>query len=154
MHGQRRPPKKRCLGRRIRDHDMGGLAAINANDYYYHYFLEIHMRLLQMVLGAGVLALGLTAGIAAAQDAEFRVVIKDHKFVPAEIAVPAGKKIKLVVENQDATAEEFESYELNREKIVPAKGQISIFVGPLAPGRYPFFGDFHKDTAHGVLIAK
>ena len=112
------------------------------------------MRPLQRVLGAGVLALGLTAGFAVAQDAEFRVVIKDHKFVPAEVAVPAGKKIKLVVENQDATAEEFESYELNREKIVPAKGQISIFVGPLAPGRYPFFGDFHKDTAHGVLIAK
>jgi len=112
------------------------------------------MGVLRTVCGAGVLALALTAGFAAGQEAEFRVVIKDHKFVPAEITVPAGKKVKLVVENQDATAEEFESYELNREKVVPAKGQISIFVGPLAPGRYPFFGDFHKDTARGVLIAK
>ncbi len=109
---------------------------------------------LRMVLGAGVLALGLAAGFAAAQDPEFRIAIKDHKFVPAEVTVPAGKKIKLVVENQDATAEEFESYELNREKVVPAKGQITVFVGPLAPGRYPFFGDFHMDTARGVLIAK
>ena len=56
--------------------------------------------------------------------------------------------------SQDATAEEFESYELNREKVVPPKGQVTIFVGPLEPGRYPFFGDFHKETAKGVLIAK
>ncbi len=91
---------------------------------------------------------------AAAQDTEARVVIKDHKFVPAELTVPAGKKIKLIVDNQDATAEEFESYELNREKVVPPKSQITIFVGPLTPGRYPFFGDFHQDTAKGVLIAR
>jgi plastocyanin len=90
----------------------------------------------------------------AAQDAEVKIVIREHKFDPEEVTVPAGKKIKLVIENQDATAEEFESYELNREKVVPPKGQISIFVGPLEPGRYPFFGDFHKDTAKGVLVAR
>jgi len=105
---------------------------------------------------AAILMAELTLGTAtvAAQDTDVRVVIKDHKFVPAEITVPAGKKIKLIVENQDATAEEFESYELNREKVVPGKGQIAIFVGPLSPGRYPFFGDFHKDTAKGVLIVQ
>ena len=103
-----------------------------------------------------LLALGLLAGAgrAAAEDPEVRIVIREHKFEPAEVTVPAGKKIKLVIENQDATAEEFESYELNREKVVPPKGQITIFVGPLKPGRYPFFGDFHKDSAKGVLIAK
>jgi plastocyanin len=115
------------------------------------------MTILKHVLViAAILMAELTLGTAtvAAQDTDVRVVIKDHKFVPAEIAVPAGKKIKLIVENQDATAEEFESYELNREKVVPAKGQITIFVGPLSPGRYPFFGDFHKDTAKGVLIVQ
>jgi len=96
----------------------------------------------------------LAAGASSAQDAEARLVIANHKFEPAEITVPADKKVKLVIDNQDATAEEFESYELNREKIVPPKGQIVIFVGPLKPGRYPFFGDFHRDTAQGVLIAK
>jgi plastocyanin len=104
-----------------------------------------------LVLLAGLL---LTAGLAMAQDPEVKVVIRDHKFEPAEVTVPAGKKIKLVIENQDATPEEFESYELNREKVVPPKGQITVFVGPLKPGRYPFFGDFHKDSAKGVLIVK
>jgi plastocyanin len=96
----------------------------------------------------------LLAGAATAQDAEVKIVIRDHKFEPAEVTVPAGKKVKLVIENQDATAEEFESYELNREKVVPPKGRITVFVGPLKPGRYPFFGEFHKDSAKGVLVAQ
>jgi len=98
--------------------------------------------------------LGLAAGAAVAQDVEARLTIREHRFEPAELTVPAGRKVKLIIDNQDATAEEFESYELNREKVVPPKAQITIFVGPLQPGRYPFFGDFHKDTANGVLIAK
>ena len=105
-----------------------------------------------LALAGGLLLAG--ASVAQAQDAEARLVIKEHKFEPAELKVPANKKVKLVIENQDATAEEFESYELNREKVVPPKGQVTVFVGPLKPGRYPFFGDFHKETAKGVLIAE
>jgi hypothetical protein len=84
----------------------------------------------------------------------FKLTIRNHRFEPAELVVPAAQKIKLEIDNQDATAEEFESYELNREKVVPPKAKVVIFVGPLKPGRYPFFGDFNKDTAKGVLIAK
>jgi plastocyanin len=84
---------------------------------------------------AAAFALMIGAVPATAQDAEVRVVIREHKFEPAEVKVPAGKKIKLVIENQDATAEEFESYELNREKVVPPKGTVTLFVGPLKPGR-------------------
>ena len=96
----------------------------------------------------------LTAGVAVADDAAFRLTIRDHRFEPAELVVPAGQKIKLEIKNLDATPEEFESYELNREKVVPANTTVVIFVGPLKPGRYPFFGDFNKDTAKGVLIVK
>jgi plastocyanin len=109
------------------------------------------IRIPTLILASGLL---LGAFPAAADDTDVQLVIRDHKFVPAEITVPARKKIKLVIENQDATAEEFESHELNREKVVPPKGKITIFVGPLEPGRYPFFGEFHKETAKGVLIAK
>ena len=90
----------------------------------------------------------------AADPVEVKLVIKDHRFVPAELKVPAGQKIKLVVDNQDATPEEFESYSLNREKIVPGKSKITVMVGPLKPGKYEFFGEFNMDTAQGVLIAQ
>ena len=96
----------------------------------------------------------LAASTAVADDAVFKLTIRNHRFEPAELVVPAGQKIKLEIENQDATPEEFESYELNREKVVPAKGTVVIFVGPLKPGRYPFFGDSNKESAKGELIAK
>jgi Cupredoxin-like domain len=82
------------------------------------------------------------------------IIIKDHKFEPKEIVVPQNKLIKLVVHNQDASIEEFESYDLKREKIVPAGGQVSIMIAPLAPGKYSFFGDFNQDTAQGCLIVQ
>ena len=91
---------------------------------------------------------------ATAADPEFTITIREHKFDPAELKVPAGQKIKLLIVNMDDSAEEFESNELNREKIVAPKGRITVFVGPLEPGRYPFFGEFHMDTAQGALIAE
>jgi len=96
----------------------------------------------------------LLPGLASAADLEYTLTIRDHRFDPAELHVPAGKKIKLFIDNRDATAEEFESYELNREKVIPAKSKFSVFIGPLAPGRYPFFGDFHQQTAKGVIVAE
>ena len=96
----------------------------------------------------------LTASVAVADDAAFKLTIRNHRFEPAELVVPAGQKIKLEIKNLDATPEEFESHELNREKIVPANGTVVIFVGPLKPGCYSFFGEFNKATAKGVLIAK
>jgi plastocyanin len=102
---------------------------------------------------AGCLAIA-SQGAMAADIHEATVVIQDHRFEPAELTVPAGLKVKLTVVNKDATPEEFESYELNREKVVVGNSQIVVFVGPLKPGRYPYFGEFHMDTAKGTLIAE
>lgn len=85
---------------------------------------------------------------------KFEISIKNHLFEPAELVVPAGKKIKLRVKNLDATPEEFESYTLNREKIIRGNGSAVIFIGPLKPGSYKYFGEFHQDTAQGVIVAK
>jgi len=90
----------------------------------------------------------------AAELPEYELLIKDHQFVPPELEIPAGVKVKLLVKNQDVTPEEFESYELNREKIVPGNSEITVYIGPLNPGTYGFFGDFHQDTAQGKLIVK
>ena len=99
--------------------------------------------------------LGLSAiGALHAEEPTAHLTIRNHRFEPAEVFVPVGQKIKLVVENDDSTPEEFESYDLNREKVVPGKTTITVFVGPLQAGRYRFFGDFNRDTAQGVLVAK
>jgi plastocyanin domain-containing protein len=101
------------------------------------------------------LALVLATGIgASAEEPAYRLVIKDHRFEPMEIAVPAGQKIALTVKNNDPTPEEFESTELRREKVVPGGEEIIVYIGPLKPGTYEFFGDFNPKTARGHIIAK
>lgn len=110
-------------------------------------------QLMAAVLGACAMALS-PVSTQAAEAVEVQVVIKNHRFEPSELRVPAGQKVKLVVHNQDATPEEFESKELKREKVIPAGAKTSIFVGPLAKGRYPFFGEFNQATAQGVVVAE
>ncbi len=90
----------------------------------------------------------------AAAEADFTLQIKDHRFEPALIKVPAGKKIRLQVVNQDATPEEFESHDLNREKVIAGHGSATIYIGPLSAGQYTFIGEFHADTAQGVITAE
>ena len=90
----------------------------------------------------------------AADRTTVAITIRDHKFHPATVEVPANQRIRLEVTNADATAEEFESYPLNREKIIPGGSKGVIFIGPLSPGSYPFFGDFHQKTAQGRIVAK
>jgi hypothetical protein len=91
---------------------------------------------------------------AVAGDGDYTLMIKDHRFQPVELAIPAGKKIKLLVENRDATPEEFESHDLNREKLIAGLSTATIFVGPLSAGRYRFFGEFNEKTAQGVIVVQ
>ena len=85
---------------------------------------------------------------------EFDLTIKNHEFQPAKLVIPANTKVKLIIRNQDPTPEEFESYELNREKIIVGNSKATMFVGPIKPGEYPFFGEFNPKTAQGVLVAE
>lgn len=94
------------------------------------------------------------SSVRATDAPEFVLTIREHRFEPTELKIPAGTKVKLRVTNADATPEEFESHELNREKIIPGGSEAVIWVGPLQPGRYPFFGEFNMDTAQGALIVE
>jgi len=96
----------------------------------------------------------LGSGAALAADFELALTIKNHRFEPAEPVVPANQRVRLTVHNQDKTPEEFESKALGREKIIPGGAKAVIFVGPLKPGRYPFFGEFNEATAQGALVAQ
>ena len=105
------------------------------------------------LLATAFALLGATAALAAGEP-EFALTLRDHQFTPAEIRVPSGVKIKLIVDNQDAAPEEFDSHALNREKVIPGKTKATIFIGPLAAGRYPFIGEFNATTAHGEVVAE
>ena len=100
-----------------------------------------------------IAAMACTAPACAAEEL-YAVTIQDHRFSPEEIRVPSGKKVKLVIENLDATPEEFESYDLNREKVIAAKSKGVVFIGPLKPGRYSFFGEFNSNTAQGAVVVE
>lgn len=93
-------------------------------------------------------------GAVQAQDANTTVTIRNHRFEPAELKVPANKRIILKVVNDDPTPEEFESKEFKAEKVIAGKSSATIRIAPLKPGRYKFFGEYHEDTAKGVLIAE
>lgn len=106
-------------------------------------------------VAAAIVGAALLAGAPGARADELPVLVfHNHRFEPARIDVPAHQKFKLLVKNTDNTADEFESADLNREKLVKPGQTITVFLGPLEPGEYKFFGDFHKDTAQGVLVAK
>lgn len=101
-------------------------------------------------LSVAVLML-LWAAAVSAKTPVITIEIRNHLFFPSEVSVPPNQKVKLLIVNQDPTPEEFESYELNREKVILGNSRTVIFIGPLAPGEYPFFGEFNPKTAQGVV---
>jgi len=118
------------------------------------HFIE-RMRLipisaLSLVLGTVVFGL---AAPARADDPAVTIAIKDHQFVPSEVQIRANTKVELIIRNEQTTPAEFESTSLHREKVVAPGKAASVFVGPLKPGRYDFFDDFHPAT-RGVLVVQ
>jgi hypothetical protein len=93
------------------------------------------------------------AAPASAEQAPITIAVRDHQFVPAELPVPAGVKVELIVRNEQTVPAEMESTSLHREKVVAPGGSVSIFVGPLSPGRYEFFDDFNPAT-RGALVVR
>lgn len=107
------------------------------------------MKRLALALATSISLAALAAG-----EPEFSLVIENNKFTPDRLEVPAGKKVKINIENKDATSEEFEMSSPKVEKVIPAKGKGSVYVGPLKAGEYKFVGEFHEKTAKGVIVAK
>ena len=97
-------------------------------------------------------ALPATAVPARAAEA-VTLTLKNHQFAPSEVSVAAGERFRIEVENQDSTPAEFESADLRVEKIVVPGGKIAVMAGPLKPGIYKFFDDYHPDTATGTMTA-
>ncbi|MFC3094010.1 cupredoxin domain-containing protein [Alteromonas sediminis] len=98
--------------------------------------------------------LSLTNAVKAAETKTYHLVLENHVFFPSEVTIPANQKVKLIITNKDASPEEFDSFDLNRERVVFAGKQAKIFIGPLPPGKYEFFGEFHPESARGIVIVK
>ena len=101
---------------------------------------------------AALLATLAALGAFAADD--IALTLENHRFTPSRIEIPAGQKVRLMVENKDGTPEEFDSSELRIEKVIPGKAKAPIFVGPLKAGEYKFVGEFHEDSAKGAVVVK
>jgi hypothetical protein len=114
-------------------------------------FRPEHSRALRAAFAHALLLL---SGSLFAATPVIEIEIRDHLFFPSEIVIPADTKVKLLVRNLDPTPEEFESYELNREKVISGNSQAVIFIGPLPPGEYPFFGEFYPKTAQGKVLVE
>lgn len=114
------------------------------------------MKLRTTAITLLIAAIGLNLSTSAWADdiLTANIILKDHRFYPSQIKVPAGKKLKLVLTNTDRTPEEFESDQLRFEKIVQGGGRITVFVQPLKPGTYHFFGEFNLNTANGYITAQ
>ena len=80
------------------------------------------------------------------------LTLKDHKFSPSVINVPAGQSIRVELINRDSTAEELDSEDLHLEKDVAPHGKVIFQIGPLKPGTYSFMGELHADTALGKIV--
>jgi plastocyanin len=104
-------------------------------------------------IALSVSAFGLS-GAAIAEDAAFTLTIKDHKFTPTEIRVPAGKATTIKVKNEDSTPEEFESKSLKIEKVIAGGKEGIVRLPALKAGKYEFVGEHHEDTAKGVVIVE
>jgi hypothetical protein len=96
----------------------------------------------------------LSPGAKADDALTVNVVLREHRFAPAEIHVPAGRRVVLHIVNEDPTAEEFDSSALKVEKVIPGGTYGTVWLRPLGAGRYAFMGEFHPDTAQGAVIAE
>lgn len=117
------------------------------------------MDRVRKVAARGVLAAAAVIGLAAApaafaQSPDVTLTLKDHRFTPAVVQVPANQRVRITLINKDMAAEEFDSHDLRVEQVVTPNATISFTIGPLQPGQYSFMGEFHAATAQGHVIAR
>lgn len=115
--------------------------------------MPIVLRLLLSHLIA-VIALAAAAPLHADDLPTFTLVMRAGRFVPETIEVPANTKFRLLLKNEGPGAEEFESVEMRKEKVLAPGASSFLIFQPLKPGAYKFFGEFHPETAQGRVIAK
>ena len=110
---------------------------------------------MRLGLPAGLLlAATLSAGAAHADDLAFKLTLKDHKFTPLVLTIPANTKVRFLVTNLDTTPAEFESDDFKAEKVIPAGKTVTVFIPALKAGAYEIHDEFNEDVSKTQLIVK
>ena len=91
---------------------------------------------------------------AQADDAVVELRFENRRFIPQTITVPANQPFKIKITNASKEAIEFESFKLNREKVVGPGETATINMPALKAGSYDFYDDFHADVPEGTIVAK
>jgi plastocyanin len=102
----------------------------------------------------GLAAFTAATPVARADDTPTQINFSNGHFEPASLKIAANTPIKLQVKNQGNAAIEFESFELNRERVVQPGQTITVQLPKLDPGQYHFFDDFHHDVQQGTITAQ
>ncbi|WP_374591943.1 cupredoxin domain-containing protein [Aquabacterium sp.] len=84
----------------------------------------------------------------------FQIVMKNGRIEPTEIVIPANTRVKLLLRNEGPGAEEFESTDLKKEKVLAPGASSFLILAPLKPGTYRYFGDFHPQTSQGRIVVR
>jgi plastocyanin len=117
------------------------------------------LRILSTVAGFSLFAaasmLATPALRAATPDADVPAVsFHDGRFEPATLTIPAHAEVRLRVTNLGSEPIEFESFKLNRERVVSPGETVTLRLPELSPGSYDFYDDFHRDVPEGVIVVK
>lgn len=112
------------------------------------------MKAIGAFLASALASMALHTSTVVAAEASYNLTLKDHKFSPAELTIPAGKKVRVSVKNLDATPAEFESDDFKAEKVIPAGKQVDVFIGPLKAGQYEFHDEYHEAESKTHLTVK
>ena len=107
----------------------------------------------RLLIASAALMLAVSPALAA-EDPQYEIILKDYKFTPAELTIPADTKVKVTVKNEGNATAEFESHDLRREKLIAPGGKVIVSIGPLKPGKYEYFDEFHEDKSRGFIIVK
>ena len=92
------------------------------------------------------MAVGLVA-VAAAADVEVPLVLEKNRWQPDVIKVKAGAPFVLVITNKDKGPEEL-------DMLSPRIEKVRLKMPALKPGKYPFVGEYHSETAKATIVAE
>ncbi|SCK30678.1 cupredoxin domain-containing protein [Vogesella sp. LIG4] len=106
------------------------------------------------LLALALLLPGALSTAVAADLPVFRLELNDGKISSHQINVPAGVRFKIEIVNKGKTAAEFESLQLRKEKVLAPGADSFVVLGPLSPGQYKFYDEFHMATTQGVIVVK